>query len=1077
MPERPIRKPSEAGVAPNDIDILISISFTRMLRPDTQRMSFRCPLKPCEGNQYVQTHDAAPTALPADTGAAPHASGTTDPWQLVRHGHDRQGFAQDESLFALANGSLGVRGGLEEDDSPSHGCFLAGVWERSPIAYHERFTGFARHTDTRVPVADASRIRLKLGDTPVRLDEGEWLALERRLDLREGCYRRALRWRAPSGGTLEIIAERLVALDRPGLLAIRYRVRSVDYRGPVTLESAIDTVRAAVGQGDDPRIGAHLHGGLQLHDAHADADAAWVAQHTAHSGIRLVCAQTHRFDGAALAFQSAARTAQGVVQFYTGQLAPGDEVALDKFAAWAWSEPDATDSVDPVLLAGTKAALESAGHAGFPSLLAGQAGQLAALWRTADLAIDGAPGVEQALRFNLFQLFQSGNRDGHGGIAAKGLTGEGYEGHCFWDAEVFMLPVLATAAPELARHLLAWRHATLDRARAHARELNHACGALYPWRTISGDECSAYFPGGSAQYHINAAVAWAVRLYVDASGDEAFLRDMGAEMLCETARIWLQVGHYNPRRGGAFCIHEVTGPDEYSALVDNNHYTNRMAQRHLRDATATLAWLAATHPAEHAALVSRIGLDADEAAAWQRAADAMYLAEDAKLGIFAQDDGFLDKPRLTSAQMHDRALRPLLLHWHPLTIYRHQVCKQADTLLALMLAGEDVDIAAKRRNFDYYEGVTVHDSTLSASTFAVLAAETGHEEQAYRYFLDTLRVDLDDLHGNAAHGLHTAAMAGSWLALSWGFGGLRVHDGQPALAPQLPHTWRGYRFGLRWRGAQLRVKVDAAGVRYALLEGDTLDFLHRGQPQRLRQGEVLQFEHPAAASHELKAVIFDLDGVLADTAVLHREAWQQLAAEIGAPFDEAIAERMKGVDRMGSLEILLERAPRHYGDAEKAELAARKNARYVELIGRLDPRHLLPGARAAVESVRRAGLKTALASASRNAPQLLERLGIAGLFDCVVDAAHIARSKPDPEIFLAAAAGLGLAPADCLGVEDAAAGIASIHAAGMAAIGIGRADALAEADVLLPNIAAFDIRRITTTSGPSARPSAVATSP
>ena len=1024
----------------------------------------------------MQTHDAVPSALSADAGTAPRAAHVVDPWQLVRRGHDRAGFAQDESLFALANGSLGVRGGLEEDDSPSQGCFLAGVWERSPIAYHERFTGYARATDTRVPVADASRIRLRLGDVPVRLDEGEWLALERRLDLRAGCYRRTLRWRAPGGGTLEIISERLVALDRPGLLAIRYRVRSLDYRGPVALESAIDTARAAVGQGDDPRIGAHLSGGLQLlHDAHADADLAWVAQHTTHSGIRLVCAQAHRLTDPTLTFRDAVRTPHGVVQNFVGQLAPGGEVVLEKFAAWAWSQPEAAASVDPVLLSSVTETLASAGHAGFPSLLAGQAGQLSTLWRATDLAVDGAPEVEQALRFNLFQLFQSGSRDDHGGVAAKGLTGEGYEGHCFWDAEVFMLPALATAAPELARHMLAWRHATLDRARAHARELNHTRGALYPWRTIAGDECSAYFPGGSAQYHINADIAWAIRLYVDASGDEDFLRAMGAEMLCETARIWLQVGHFNPRRGGAFCIHEVTGPDEYSALVDNNHYTNRMARRHLRDAAATVAWLAAKHPAEHASLAQRIGLDADEATQWRRAADAMYLPVDAELGIFPQDDGFLDKPRLTPAQMGDPALRPLLLHWHPLTIYRHQVCKQADTLLALVLAGGEVDRAAKRRNLDYYEGVTVHDSTLSASSFAVLAAETGRDAEAYRYFLDTLRVDLDDSHGNAGHGLHMAAMAGSWLALSWGFGGLRVRDGRPALAPQLPAAWNGYRFGLRWRDAQLRIEVDASGVRYSLLEGAALDFLHRGQPQRLRKGESLQL--PAAAPHAVKAVIFDLDGVLADTAVLHRAAWQQLATEIDAPFDEAIAERMKGVDRMGSLEILLERAPRRYGDEEKAELAARKNARYVELIDRLDPRHLLPGARAAVESVRAAGLKTALASASRNAPQLLARLGIAGLFDYVVDANRIARSKPDPEIFLAAAAGLGLAPADCLGVEDAAAGIASIHAAGMAAVGIGQAEALAEADVLLSNIAAFDIGRITTTSGPSARLPAAAASP
>lgn len=1011
------------------------------------------------------------------TGSSACVSETPDPWQLVRHGNVRTRFAQEESLFALSNGALGVRGGLEEDDSPSQGCFLAGVWERSPIAYPERFTGFAGHTDTRVPVADASRIRLRLGDTPMRLDDGEWLALERQLDLRNGCYHRTLRWRAPTGGTLEIVAERVVPLAHPGLLAIRYTVRSIDYTGPIALESAIDTAHRAASQGDDPRIGSHVSGGLHMHAGEATPALAWVGQHTTHSGIRLICAQTHRLPDASLSAGAAARTANGVSQTFAGTLAPGGEVTLEKYAAWACSSPGATADVDLALLTSVSGALELAGHAGFPSLLAGQAGQLDAFWRTVDLAVDGAPGTEQALRFNLFQLFQAASRDDASSVAAKGLTGEGYEGHYFWDTEAFVLPVLAMTAPTLARHMLAWRYALLDRARAHARELNHARGALYPWRTISGDECSAYFPGGSAQYHINAAIAWAVSLYVDASGDETFLRDMGAEMLCETARIWLQIGHYNPRRRGAFCIHGVTGPDEYTALVDNNHYTNRMAQRHLRDAATAAEWLAAEHPAEHAALAARIGLDADEPSQWRRAADAMYLPVDAELGIFPQDDTFLDKPRLSAAQMHDTALRPLLLHWHPLSIYRHQVCKQADTLLALMLAGEDVDVAAKRRNFDYYEGVTLHDSTLSASTFAVLAAEVGHAAKADRYFQDTLRVDLDDSHGNAAHGLHMAAMAGSWLALAWGFGGLRVQDGQPALAPQLPPAWRSYRFGLCWRGAQLRVDVDAQGVRYQLLEGDALTFLHRGQPQRLRRGETLSLPHAEPARRTPQAVIFDLDGVLADTAVLHRAAWQQLAEAIGAPFDEATAERMKGVDRMGSLDILLERSPRTYTDAEKTALAARKNARYVELVGQLGPQDLLPGARDALLATRRAGLKTALASASHNAPMLIERLGIADLLDYVVDARTITHSKPHPEIFLAAAAGLGVAPSACLGVEDAAAGIASIHAAGMTAVGIGRAPALAEADELLPNIAAFDIGRITTSGGIRARHCAVAMSP
>ena len=980
-----------------------------------------------------------------------------DPWVVASQNVDPSAFAQDESLFALSNGALGVRGGLEEGDSPSQGCFLAGAWERTPIDYHERFPGFAATTDTRIPVADATRIHLRLGDTPVRLGDGEWLAFERALDLRAGSYRRHLRWRSPEGMTLEIQAERVVSLDRPALLAIRYRVRSVDYDGPVTLESSISTARHAAEQGDDPRIGVRVDGGLSTVDAAADDDLSYVLQRTAHSDIRVACMQRHVVLDDSLGFRLANLAPHGVMQVYEGKLAPGESVTLEKYVAYAWTSPGGTDT-DDALLARAASDLHDAHATGYAELAAQQAQALARLWQNADLAIDGDPATEQALRFNLFHVFQSSSRNGLGSAAAKGLTGEGYEGHYFWDAEAFMLPALATLAPDVARSMLAYRHATLDRARAHARELNHARGALYAWRTISGDECSAYFPSGSAQYHINAAVAWAIRHYVDVTGDEDFLRDAGAEMLFETARVWLDIGHFNPRRGGAFCIHGVTGPDEYTALVDNNHYTNRMAQRHLRDAAAVAHWLNQTTPDVYAELARRIGLESFEIMQWQRAAELMYLAEDAQLRIFAQDDTFLGKPRMP-ARATAEGKRPLLLELHPLTIYRHQVCKQADTLLSLMLAGDEVPLAAKRRNFDYYEGVTVHDSTLSASTFGIVAAEVGESAKAWKYFQDTLRVDLDDLHGNAAHGVHMAAMAGSWLGLAWGYGGMRVIGGELSLHPQRPDAWHRYRFGVAWRRAHLRVEVDATGVRYTVTRGDSVRFRHAGEAVTLRQGESLSLPHRAPPRDAIHAVIFDLDGVIADTAVVHRAAWQQLAQDIGVPFDDDIAERMKGVDRRGSLEILLEGATQAHDEREKRAMEQRKNAYYVAQIEHFGPEQLLPGAREAVESVRTAGLRTALASASRNAPLLLDRLGIAGLFDYVVDASRITHSKPHPEIFLAAASGLGIAPENCLGVEDAAAGVDSILAAGMRAVGVGDPTVLSRAEDILVGIGDFDVHR------------------
>ncbi|MGO4522827.1 beta-phosphoglucomutase [Dyella sp. 2RAF44] len=987
----------------------------------------------------------------------PFGCALRDAWVVTRENADPAGFAQDESLFALSNGALGVRGGLEEGDSPSQACFLAGAWERTPIEYHERFPGFAAHTDTRIPVADGTRIHLRLGDTPVRLGDGEWLHFERALDLRSGSYRRQLRWRSPDGATLLIDAERIVSFDSAALLAIRYRVQSIDYSGPITLESCISTARHATEQGDDPRIGTRVDGGLASIDAAAGDLLAHVLQRTAHSNIRVACMQQHAIIDDSLGFRLANLAQHGVMQVFEGELAPGQSVSFEKYVAYAWTQPEGDDT-DAQLLALTTSALSQASTQGYDALLARQTQALAQLWHNADLAIDGDPATEQALRFNLFHVFQSSSRDGQGTTAAKGLTGEGYEGHYFWDAEAFMLPAMVALAPDVARSMLMYRHGTLERARAHARELNHARGALYAWRTISGDECSAYFPSGSAQYHINAAVAWAIRHYVDATGDDAFLRDVGAEMLFETARIWLDIGHFNPRRGGAFCIHGVTGPDEYTALVDNNHYTNRMAQRHLRDAAAVAHWLAGSAPDTYAELARRIGLESFEIMQWQRAAELMYLAEDAQLGIFPQDDTFLDKPRMP-AHADGEGKRPLLLELHPLTIYRHQVAKQADALLALMLAGDEVSLAAKRRNFDYYEGVTVHDSTLSASTFGVMGAEVGETEKAWRYFQDSLRVDLDDLHGNAAHGLHMAAMAGSWLSLAWGYGGMRVVNGELRLRPQLPDAWHRYRFGVAWQQGHLRVEVDRTGVRYTVTRGDSVRFSHAGEPVRLRHGESISMPHRALEQAPLQAVIFDLDGVIADTAVVHRAAWEQLAHDIGAPFDEHIAERMKGVDRRGSLEILLERAPHAYSEREKRVLEDRKNDYYVAQIDCFGPGQLLSGARHAVESVRAAGLRTALASASRNAPLLLERLGIAELFDYVVDASRITHSKPHPEIFLTAASGLGVAAQACLGVEDAAAGVDSILAAGMRAVGVGDATVLARAEDILAGIDAFDIQR------------------
>ena len=987
-------------------------------------------------------------------------------WQLTQSHWQPEHAARHETLFALANGSLGVRGGFEESASPTQASFLAGVWERTPIHYHERHFGFARTTDTRVPVAEATVIRIRLGDDLVDPADGEIIAFRRTLDLREGRLERLVQWRTAQGHTLELNVQRVLPIAQPGMMVIRMRLRSIDYSGPISFESAILGNQAAAAQGDDPRFGAGHGLAMQVKRTFAIEEAAWLEQRTRDSAIGVVCVQRHQFGG--LAYAGATAEADRVSQRYSGHIEAGDSVAIDKFVAYAWSQPRQEISGED-LHARAAAVLESAIGAGFEYLAQGQARDLATFWAGTNLRIDDDGASEQALRFNLFHVFQSAARDGLGGIAAKGLTGEGYEGHVFWDSETFVLPALALIDPALVKPSLLWRVRTLDRARLHAREMNHARGALYPWRTIAGDECSAHYPSGSAQYHINAAVAFAIKLYVEASDDHALLEEGGAELVVETARIWLQVGHFSARRGGAFCIHGVTGPDEYTALVDNNYYTNRMAQEHLRYAVEVMRELADRTPALCAALGNKLELSRQEIDDWARAADSMYLPYDERLGIVAQDDSFLDKPRWDfDGTPQDQY--PLLMHHHPLTLYRHQVCKQADALLALVLAGSNLDRATRRRSFDYYEAITVHDSTLSASSFAILAAEVGYVLKAQEYFMDGLRVDLDDRHANTSHGAHMAAMAGNWLALTWGFGGLRIESGCLHFDPVLPPAWRSYCFGVVWKHRRISIVVDADAAHYTLADGAALGILHAGQPVLLREGSTISLalvahtERSGSMSRAhvdfprpFKAILFDLDGVLANTAPLHQAAWQQLAEELGLPWTGDLGEKLKGVDRATSLDLVLGEAASNYTPAQKQQLADRKNGFYRKSIESLSAADLLPGALAALEAARGGGLKIALVSASRSAGELVERMGIGGYFDHIVDASTVTRAKPDPEIFQCAAAALGVEPAACLGVEDAQAGVAAIKSAGMAALGIGDARILKEADAVLPGLASFKL--------------------
>lgn len=750
-----------------------------------------------------------------------------EPWCIRERSIDPARRFLHETLFTLGNGYIGMRGTPEEGGQGAQdtleGTYLNGFHDTEAIHYPENAYGLARVNEFMLNVPNAKRIDLSVDGERFAPAADTVEAYERLLDFRSGLLRRSVEWVSGTGKRVRIVSRRLVCMQRKHVAAVEYTVTPLNFSGRLRLVSGIDAEVTNMQAGDDPRVGSAITGpSLQLverqfGDVSHDASQL-VLQRTRNSGFLLASATDSVLaDGA-----QAAVAALDHGHAFDIEAQQGQSVTLHKFIVYATSRDLPEAEVAPF----ARAELERARAAGFDALAREQAAYLAQFWDEADVGIDGDDALQQGVRFNQFHLLQSVGRDGKTNIAAKGVTGEGYEGHYFWDTEIYVFPFFLFSRPEIARALLQYRYNGLPKARERARQMAHATGALYPWRTIAGEECSAYFPAGTAQYHINADVAYSIRLYLLATGDFDFIARYGAEIVLETARIWTGIGSYD--RQGRFCINEVTGPDEYTALVNNNYYTNAMARMHMTFAADMAERLRAERPDDYARVAAAIGLEPAELEAFRAAAAAMRLPYDAELGIHEQDDSFLSKkPWDFAATPKDNY--PLLLHYHPLVIYRHQVCKQADVVLALLLLSDQFALDDKRRDFDFYERVTTHDSSLSSCIFSVIAAEVGYRDKAYAYFMETARLDLDNTHANTEYGVHTAAMAGTWLGVAYGFAGMRLDDAGLRFAPTLPDQWRGYRFKLHMRGALLEVAVDAGGADYRLLQGERLALAHRGK--------------------------------------------------------------------------------------------------------------------------------------------------------------------------------------------------------------------------------------------------------
>ena len=759
-----------------------------------------------------------------------------NPWRIVEKQYYPRFLAQMETMFSVGNGYLGMRG-VSEEGKPvfENGTFINGFYEKWPIVYGEEAHGFAKTGQTIVNVTDSKIIKLYVDDECFYLPVANLLNFERTLDMKAGTLQRELLWETASGKQVSVKSTRLVSYKYKHLAAIAYEVKVLNADASVVICSEIRNDPSNQSNEGDPRRAKGLKGQVLVPQIYYSHDRRIVLSHATHnSRINLACGVEHEIE-TDCSYQYSSECSQdfGKVVFSVDAQA-GVPIEVTKYISYHTSDSDIPNE----LCSRVERTLDRAVSLRWAGILSTQKQYLDDFWHHSDIQIEGnsdsleaynrTTELQQAIRFNLFHILQASARAEGTGVPAKGLTGQAYEGQYFWDTEIYLLPFLIYTAPRLAKNLLKFRHGMLDAARKRAQDLNLK-GALFPWRTINGEEASAYYPAGTAQYHINADIIYGLKKYVEVTGDEDFLYQEGAQMLVETARMWVDLGFFE---GDRFCIHGVTGPDEYTAVVNNNTYTNMMARQNLQYAVQTVESISESYPYYLASLLDRTNLDMSEVEEWKKAAAQMYIPFQEEMGINPQDDNFLNK-KVWDFENTPADKYPLLLHFHPLVIYRHQVIKQADIVLAMFLLGSEFSPETKKSNFDYYDPLTTGDSSLSVSIQSIMAFELGYLQTAWQYSYHAMFMDLNDVGGNVKDGCHMAAMGGSWMLMIYGIAGMRDENGTLSFNPKLPEDIKSLRFSLKIGSQILRVHMEKNSASYSLEQGSELVIYHQGEEVRV----------------------------------------------------------------------------------------------------------------------------------------------------------------------------------------------------------------------------------------------------
>lgn len=899
-----------------------------------------------------------------------------------------------ETLMSTGNGYMGSRGYLEEFDYPGsiRGNYINGIYERIPMEHAEWAYGFPLKTDRMPNLLDIFNIRIFLDEEEVVI-YGEITDFIRELNFEDGVNRRSYKYRAQNNKIAEIKFEKLISFSHKEL---KTWTLEIDFPGKIEIKNRINFTISNMVNSKDPRTASKDISLIKVMKSMYSSEQGHIELKTINSEIEI--GMTFRDQGN---YDSHWDFEDNVLNIY---FLSNESLVLNRTVKYF-------DSIRNI----------ESEFVNKDQLYSEQKDYLKNYHLNCSIDFLDNDELDSSIEFMKFHFLQSTTQDSYGNIAAKGLSGEGYEGHYFWDTEIFLFPVWLLWDVNRAKNLLLYRYGLLDLARSRAIEMGHQKGACFSWRTISGIESSGYFPAGSAQYHINFDIAYTFIQWWLQNRDIEFVISYSMELLIETARTALEIGCFE---SDGFHIHTVTGPDEYTALVSDNYYTNKMAQYNLKWAIKLWNLLKRDRNREWLELKDKLKVDDKEIKKMEEAADKMILLYDENKGIIAQDSTFLQKARWPK----ENNLRPLLLNYHPLTIYRYQIIKQADALLSQYLL-DDLDKDVMRRSFYYYEDINTYDSSLSKCVSSLIATRLKDEDLAYDLFMDTVYFDIKDLHHNTRDGLHMANIGGSLMSVIKGFGGLTIREDNLHIDPYLPDKLGRLRFRFTWRNTLLEFFIKNEEVSIQKISGPNTLVILKGK-------EIMIGE---------KAVLFDLDGVLTGTSDNHYDGWARLMKDLGHDLPIEFKDKLRGISRMESLEAILEYFNLDYSLEEKYKLADIKNRYYIESIESFTPDNLYPGVIELLERLKEMNVKIGLVSASKNALSLIKSMEIEKYFDAVLDPESISRGKPYPDPFIKTAEMLKVDPKKCLGVEDAKAGIESINLAGMISLGIGEED-LSEAN-------------------------------